>query len=82
MHSRLSEAAWLCAQSHSYHTYDTPGELVAQYLAYLRDVKARMQEPAYAINGAIYTEARQHCCSDCLGSACHGWVQMHADDVA
>ena len=46
------------AQSHSYRTYATPGELVTQYLAYLADVKARVQDPSYALNGAIYTEAR------------------------
>lgn len=46
------------AQSHSYRTYATPGELVAQYLAYLADVKARVQDPSYALNAAIYTEAR------------------------
>lgn len=46
------------AQSHSYRTYATPGELVTQYLAYLADVKARVRDPSYALNAAIYTEAR------------------------
>ncbi|KAK9836097.1 hypothetical protein WJX81_000830 [Elliptochloris bilobata] len=67
-------------ESHSYHTYATPAELVASYLAYLQDVKARMQEPAYAINGAIYTEV-----SD-VESEVNGWAtydrQLKIDDAA
>ena len=68
-HNSISLAVWsseaqhaqpavVGAQSHSYRTYATPGELVTQYLAYLADVKARVQDPSYALNGAIYTEAR------------------------